>query len=242
MAGRGDDACLLGRTAKMPGIDWRAWERSDWRRVPGGSRRYRNVHTGVEISRRQFDEHYGSAAAFRTYERKAAHKAAELEAPLRPARGRKSARKLIGKAREEEILARREAALQKRIAEITTRKHLRRPRTLTNISGSNFKRGSIGRHFELPVDYVAIESFRQQVKSWGHAFGYFVGVNFIDTRSGETGSFSGFKLRSISKPFTIDDMRSLIAEAEEKDYIEVYSCFMYVALDINYARRRGYKK
>ncbi len=223
-------------------IQWRNWTRSDWKRAPGKARNYVNKQTGARISRRQYDEHYGSAAAFRTYERKAAHKASEFEAPLRPARGRASALKLSQKERERIALDRREAAAQKKITEAISRKQTRKLRVPKSVSSKSFPAKRLGRTFQLPIDRGAIEAFRQTVQRWGNAHGYFVGVDFIDTRTGHVGAFAVFGLRSLSKSFSERDMHNLLQSITSKNYIEAFGAFMYVGLKIEYARRRGYKK
>ncbi len=223
-------------------IHWRDWARGDWKRAPGKARNYVNTKTGAQISRRQYDEHYGSAAAFRTYERKAAHKAAESEAPLRPARGRKSALKLPQKERERIALERREAVAQKKIDKAINRSQARKPRTPKSLTSKNFPTKRLGRAFELPIEYAEIEGFRQKAAAWGNARGYFVGANFIDTRTGDTGSFAMSQLRSMRKAFSEVDFDNLLRAIAAKDYIEAFSAFMYVALKIEYARRRGYPK
>ena len=62
-----------------------------WKPLGGKSRKFRNLSTGEEISRRQFDRRYGSLSkgGFTSYEKKAKATPAEIR-KARPARGRRS--------------------------------------------------------------------------------------------------------------------------------------------------------
>lgn len=227
----------------MAGIPWGKYERSDWRRVPGASRRYVNVHNpDVTISRRQFDEHYGAARAYGTYEKKAKHKAKEPEALLRPARGRTSARKLTPAEKEAELgrrrVAAKEAATVKRIERERGKQH-KYPRT---IDLRTFKKGKIHRTIELPVSFEAVEEVRAAAARSRIVFGYYVGANLIDDRSGDKIAFAAFGLRDIHMAFTRRDFDKLIKKAQEKTYAQLVSLWIHLTLKSAVAfDRNGWK-
>lgn len=224
----------------MAGIPWGKYERSDWRRLPGTSRRYVSVlNPDVTISRRQFDEHYGAAASFGTYEKKAREKAKEPEALLRPARGRTSARKLSPSEREAEINRRKVAQQERRTEEkISARrgKHYRYPKQITL---RNFKRGQIFRVIELPVSYEAVESVRASAAKSRLIFGYLVGANMVDDRTGAPRVFSAFGLRDINYSFSQADFTNLLKKAKEKSYASLVSLFIHLTLKEDTARSRN---
>lgn len=224
----------------MAGIPWGKYEREDWVRVPGAQRRYRlRSSPNITISRRQFDEHYGAVRAYGTNEKKAKHKSAEPEAILRPARGRKSALKIAPAAKEAEINRRRviakEAATEKKI-QAGRNKVYKYPKS---IDLRTFKRGKIHRTIELPVDYDAVENTRQAAAKSRIIFGYYVGVNMIDTRNGQKIAFAGFSLRDINMKFTQRDFNKLIEKAKEKTYAELVSLWIHLTLKSKIATDRN---
>lgn len=228
----------------MAGIPWGKYDRSDWRRVPGASRRYVLVgNPDITISRRQYDEHYGAAVPYGTYEKKAKHKSQEREAPLRPARGRTSALKLKESEKEAEIGRRRvtakETATQKRIDRERGKAH-KYPKS---IDLRTFKKGKISRTIELPVMYEAVESVRSAAAKSRIVFGYYVGANMIDLKSGERISFAAFAMRDINMAFKPSDFTKLIKKAQEKTYAELISLWIHVKLKSAVAvDRNGWKK
>lgn len=227
----------------MAGIPWGKHEREDWRRVPGAQRRYAlKSNPDITISRRQFDEHYGAVRAFGTYEKKAKHKATEPEALLRPARGRTSARKLTPTEKEVELgrrrVAAKESATMKRIERERSKQH-KHPRT---IDLRTFKKGKIHRTIELPVSFDAVENTRAAAAKSRIVFGYYVGVNMIDLRSGQRISFAAFGLRDIHMAFKPSDFDKLIKKAQEKTYAELVSLWIHLTLKSAVATdRNGWK-
>lgn len=224
----------------MAGIPWGKYEREDWLRVPGGSRRYAlRSNPDITISRRQFDEHYGAVRAYGTYEKKAKHKAREPEALLRPARGRTSARKLSPAEKEIELGRRRvsakEAATVKRIDRERGKAH-KYPRS---IDLRTFKKGKIHRTIELPVSLEAVETVRAAAAKSRIVFGYYVGANMIDLRSGERISFAAFGLRDVHMAFTRRDFDELMKKVEEKTYAELISLWIHLTLKSAVAKDRN---
>lgn len=227
----------------MAGVPWSKYDRSDWRRLPGAQRRYVSIHNpDVTISRRQFDEHYGSAASYGSYERKARAKSKEPEALARPARGRTSARKLSPAQREVELQRRK---VEKQETETTKKiqrlqgKQRKYPHT---IDLRSFKKGKVFRRVELPVDYSAVESVRAAAAKSRIVFGYYVGANMIDDRSGEPRVFSLFGLRDINMPFTHKDFNNLLKKAREKSYASLVSLWIHLTLKSDVAtKRNGWK-
>lgn len=228
----------------MAGIPWGKYDRADWRRSPGASRRYYLVsHPNTTISRRQYDEHYGAARPYGTYEKKAKLKSQEREAILRPARGRTSALKLKESEKEAEIGRRRvvskDAATQKRIDRERSKAH-KYPRS---VDLRTFKKGKISRTIELPVMYAAVESVRAAAAKSRIVFGYYVGANMIDIKSGERISFAAFSLRDINMVFKPADFDKLIKKAQEKTYAELISLWIHIKLKSAVAiDRNGWKK
>lgn len=229
------------------GIDWSAFEGGDWQRVRGDkARRYVNKKTGVVISRRQFLQHYGKAQAFGTLEKRAKYYSKSDKQLLRPARGRKSALRVI-ESEKTAIAARRRLERQEKAADKKIEKELKRKRrTPKKISVSNFKKGKISRNIELDVDYSEIERVRLEAKKSGIVFGYLVGANMI-TEMGEDRTFTTIKLRSISKSFKREEFDSMLETVQQMSYATLVSLFVHLSLSIDVARKRnnwkgGHKK
>jgi hypothetical protein len=227
----------------VAGIPFGKYERSDWRRVPGAQRRYALVSDpSVTISRRQFDEHYGAAVPYGTYEKKTKLKSKEREALLRPARGRTSALKLSPAEKEAELgrrrVAAKEAATEKKVA----RGRAKQYRYPTKIDLRNFPKGRIYRTFELPVSYDAIVTVREAAERSRIVFGYYVGANLID-RDGELRSIAQFSLRDIKMKYTELDFEKLMKKVQEKDYAQLISLWIHLKLKEEIAiKRNGWKK
>lgn len=227
----------------MAGIPWGKYDRSDWRRLPGATRRYYNTQNpDVTISRRQFDEHYGSASAFGTYERKARAKAKEPEALARPARGRTSARKLAPAEREVELqrrkVAQQETRTNKKIERLRGKQH----KYPHKIDLRSFKKGKLFRRVELPVEYEAVETVRAAAAASKLVFGYYVGANMVDDKTGEARVFSLFALRDVNMPFTRKDFANLLKKAQEKSYASLVSLWIHLTLKSAVAtNRNGWK-
>jgi hypothetical protein len=225
-------------------VKWSEFEGGDFERVPGDkARRYRLKSDPKQvISRRQFDQHYGKARAYGTLEAKAKHKASEPGALLRPARGRKDARKLTGTEREQEIQRRRVAAKEKAIDAALARQQSKKLRYPHKITLRTFKPKMQTRGFEVPVDTQAIDSVRASAKASGFIFGYIVGLILIDMRSGAKLTPTLFALRDIAKPFTERDMDNAVRMAQEKHtYTEWAGMWMKLRLTKAAAKRNGKK-
>lgn len=227
----------------MAGIPWGKYDRNDWVRVPGALRRYAlRSNPSITISRRQFDEHYGAASAYGTYEKKAKAKSTEREALLRPARGRKSARKLSPEQQEVELNRRKVAAKESAIDKRVQRERNKAHKYPTRIDLRSFKKGSIYRVIELPVSHSAIESVRAAASKSRIVFGYYVGANMIDDRSGERISFAQFGLRDVHMAYTERDFQTLMDKAKEKSYAQLVSTWIHLKLKEDIAIKNGWKK
>lgn len=227
----------------MAGIPWGKYDRSDWRRVPGATRRYVNVNNpDITISRRQYDIHYGAASKYGSYERKAKAKSHEAEALLRPARGRTSARKLSPVEREVEAgrrrVAKQERDTEQKIARLRGQKH----KSPTKIDLRSFKRGKIYRRITVDVSHAAVENVRASAARSGLVFGYYVGANLIDDKTGEPRTISAFPLRDIDMPFTRKDFNKLIKKINEKSYATLVSLWIHLTLKQAVAKNRNHWK
>lgn len=220
-------------------IPWGVFQKSDWVRIPG--RKFKNPETGIEISRRQYDKHYGALVPYGSYEKKAAVKKSEPGSILRPARGRKNATKLTGAARENELSLRKlratEAAASKRIAKERGRAFVR-PKKITV---ANFKAGKISRTIELPVEYEPIEETRAAANASRVVFGYVVGANLINENTGEDRTYTQFALRHISMRYSKADFAELLDELEEIEYATVVSLFIKLSLKMEVAKAKKAK-
>jgi hypothetical protein len=219
-------------------IDWGRYQRGDWRMQSGKSKRYINRQTGEEISRRQFDQHYGSAAAYGTIDKRAKYNAAQGKNLLRPARGRSSALKLT---EAEKIVERSKRKVQKaeKLADKKINSEINKKRhALKRITLSNFKTGKISRNIELPVEYDAIVETIRSARDSKIVFGYFVGANLI-TDMGEDRTFTATRLRSISMGFTREEFDDMIDEAMGLTYARLVSLFVHLSLKIEVARSRN---
>ena len=210
-------------------MKWGDFRATDWKRIPGGARRYVNAKTGDEISRRQYLQHYGGATAYGTLEKRAKHLSKTEKQLLRPARGRKSALRLSETEKIVEYNKRkvnkREAEADKKIARELSKKR-RAPKKITI---DNFKRGKISRNVVLPIEFEPIEAVRQEAEDSKLVFGYMVGANLI-TSEGEDRTFVAIKLRSISKKFTERDYQNLLDKANEISYAKLVSFFVHLYL------------
>lgn len=218
----------------MAGIPWTKYDRSDWRRVPGASRRYANVlNPNVTISRRQFDEHYGSAAEFGTYERKAKKNATSETQLLRPARGRTSALKIAPELKNAELNKRKvikaESAHDKKVARLQSR-HDRIP---SSISLRNFGNKKAIRKFRTPVSREAIESIRAAGEKSRIVFGYWVGLEIVSERDNRILTPTCFAQRDIREPFTEADFLKALQMAQVKNYATLTG--MWIALHLTRA-------
>lgn len=191
------------------------FDRTDWVRVPGKARQYRNILNNTIISRRQFDEHYGAVAAYGTNEKKAKYKAREPEALLRPARGRKSALKKSTEEKIRELGIRRikkeENDADKLVEKFRTKK-IRAPHTFTL---KNFRRGTSSRRFAVPPSQPEIETIRQGAAKSRIIFSYLVGLMFVDAH-GKLKAVSQFSARDIETPYSARDFEQALDIAKNK--------------------------
>lgn len=224
----------------MAGIPWGKYDATDWVRIPGPQRRYRNIRNpSIEISRRQFDEHYGAASKFGTYEKKARAKAQEPEALLRPARGRTSGRKLTPAQKEVELGRRkvsREEAKQQKLIDKLSSKQTRSPKTITL---RNFRKGTQIRRFRIGVDPQEIEALRQAGAKSRIVFGYWVGLEMVSERDGQIKTLSLFSQRDINMPFTERDFRKALEKAAEKNYATLTGMWIAMHLTMAAAKKNG---
>lgn len=223
-------------------LNWSKYDRSDFERIPG-SRNYRLKSGGTEISRRQFDQHYGRLQGT-TIERARDDARERIGAAqlLRPARGRKSGRKLSFDEREVEIARRQESAQAKRVKKKISTESARKSRLPKNLKKSHFKNDWIMRGYNLPLDQKAIDDARAMAQKSGIVFSYLVGVNLVDIRTGDerTMTYSAGAIL-ISDRFTMADFEQMMDAAYEKDYAVPVSAFIKFKLKRgNYPKsRRG---
>jgi hypothetical protein len=209
-------------------------------RVPGAARQYTlRGNPAIKISRRQYDQHYGAATAFGTYEKKAKFKSREREAILRPARGRKSALKLAPIEKEQEIQRRKIAQQESRTLKRVQTERQKQHRYPTKIDLRNFKHGRKYRTIELPVSYEAIENTRAAAEKSGLVFGYYVGANLISERDGERISIAQFGLRHIAMKYKLKDFDDLMSKVQEKSYANLISLWIHLTLKADVATKRN---
>lgn len=226
----------------MAGIPWGRYDKSDWVRVPGAARRFRNLkNPNVTISRRQFDEHYGAVSFFGTNEKKARVNAQSALQLLRPARGRKSALKLTPAEKESEINRRRVIAQeikQQKLTERLTTKHNRLPQKITL---RNFRKGTQIRKFRTDVNREQIEGLRIAAQQSRIVLSYWVGLEMVSDRDGQLKSVSLFPQREISMSFTQRDMIKAMEKAREKSYAQLTGMFIAFHLTYQAAKKNGAK-
>ena len=209
----------------MAGIPWGKYDRSDWERVPKGAPGYSKTartfrlkqHPDVITSRRQYDEHYGSAAVHGTYERKTKRNAGDIQL-IRPARGRTSALKLTPAEQQAEINRRKTVkaeTAQQKLANKLRGKTNRNPKSITL---RTFKTGTQIRRFRTGISHEAIESLRVAGERSRIVFGYWVGLELVSERDGEIKTPSLFTQRDIREPFTELDFQKALAVAAQKSY------------------------
>ncbi len=227
----------------MAGVAWGKYSRSDWERVPGGSRRYRlRGKPSVEISRRQYDEHYGSAAAFGTYERKAKKSAGTREQLLRPARGRTSARKLTPEQQEKELGRRRVTQAEAKQQKLIRKQQSKRPRLPTKITLRNFPKGKQIRRFRTDIDHGEIEGLRKAGAASRIVLGYWVGLELVSERDGKVIHISAFTMRDIKMSFTENDFNRALDLASQKTYAVLTGMFIAMHLTKAAAIKNGARK
>lgn len=217
----------------MAGIPWGKYDRTEWERIPGGARRYRlKQRHDITISRRQYDEHYGSAVQYGTYERKAKSQAGPKQL-LKPARGRTSALKLTPAEQEAELGRRRvvkqETAQQRKVAALRSKSN----RLPQNITLRNFAKGKQIRKFRTGINRDEIENIRIAAEKSHLIFGYWVGLELVSERDGQIKTPSLFFQRDIKMSFTERDFREALAKAQQLSYATLTG--MWIALHLTRA-------
>jgi hypothetical protein len=233
----------------VAGIPWGKYDRSDWERVPKGqagfsatARTFRlKQRHDVVISRRQFDENYGSASFFGTYEKKAKRNESNALQLLRPARGRKSALKLSPVERESEIGKRKVIKQETQQEKLIRRLSNKKPRTPQKITLKNFQKNKLIRRIRTGVDVDEIERLRYEASKSKIVFGYWVGLEMVSERDGQMKTPSLFSQRDIQLPFTDLDMDNALDVALSKSYAELTGMFIAFHLTKAAAKRNGVK-
>lgn len=189
-----------------------------WVTEPG--RYFRNTETGERITRRQFDKIYGRLAEKGLSSNEAQAKRNRTpEQLLKPARGRskykgpehEKEREIVRRSRE-----RKEVEAIKRERKQWEHALKKPPRVPKEITNRSFKPGHSGRSFTLPLEWEAIEKFRQAAAKNKNVLFYLVGLNFINPATHQKGSFSVIGKRTIDYPFSHADFAELERAAESK--------------------------
>jgi hypothetical protein len=232
----------------VAGIPWGKYDRSDWQRVPKGApgysataRTYRlTQHPSVIISRRQYDEHYGHAAAAGTYERKA--RANKGPAQLgKPARGRSSIKALSPAEQEVELGRRKIAQTERQTAKLSQRQLGKQVRIPKSITLRNFPRGHAIRSFRTGVNHDQIESIRLAAARSRLVFGYWVGLELVSERTGGIVTPSLFSQRDIQMAFTNEDFENALRTYANRyaNYAQLTGMFISLHLTRAAAERNG---
>ncbi len=214
--------------------------------MPGRAERFANLETGEVISRRQYDKLYGRLAAQGLSSNEAQAKrnrktegAAQL---LKPARGRSSARKLGEFERQVVAQAREEKRIEKVLQTKVERARSKNFKPPAKVTLRNFKPGRKGRSFRVNFDPSDIQATVEAARRYSGAFGYTVGVEFFDKRTGKTGAATLFDLRPVGEDFEDEDFEDIEAWADERTYLEVKAAFVYVALKESVYVKHAQKK
>jgi len=215
--------------------------KNDWVRIPG--RRFKNLKTGEELSRRQFDKQFGALAqaGLTSYETKA-EKNRQIEGIqqlAKPARGRKKLKEANPEKRRALLEERAEEEKEKKIEKVESRTATKKFRVPKSLSLRNFKKGRMGNKWRVSFDRDAIREFIKTASKFKGALGYTVGVEFIDDRTGKKGAATLFTLRDFSMEFTGDDFAEMIDYIMERMYIRPLNAIVYIALKKSYAERNA---
>lgn len=185
------------------------------------TREFINEATGQVLSRRQFDKLRGIFYEQKAAENKKKDEAAQL---LRPAKGRKSARKAAEPEKAKRVI---EARATKAKAKKIHRKKITRNLLTPGNMGERIE-------FETYDDYVEAWQEMQRIKS--DIAGYGLGINMVDTRTGRVLNSTVFHLMTPTTFIDEDEFESeMQAELESKLYAEFLSYFMHVAFSRVYA-------
>lgn len=215
-----------------------------WEYLGGKTRRYRNIATGQEISRRQYDQMFSPLS----YEKKAAHnkKINPEKAILRPARGRKSYVRSDEWA-QKEIAAQRLAALEKKKKEAEAQKRARdiqrrsdrkahKKIKVRKVSKRYLPKGKIG--WRLPFKtYDEYLTLLADAKATGVIHIYGLGFVGVDMRSAEERAITVYTMRSTSITEDEDDFNEAMETSiGEYSYLQFMHYFIFFGIDKEYVR------
>lgn len=214
---------------------WWRYDAADWVRVgTRTNRRYRNLLTGVEISRRQYKQHYSPSIK-------------SVEPLALPARGRSSLRKATPTQREVELgrrrVVKRRSVAQKKIKRIKSHK----PRKDVSFSVKAFPAKRQSKVFEVNPDLSEINYHRQKAAQSKNVSAYIVGVLLIDEDTGAERSISLFAARGIRDVFTQDDLDAgedaieNLHVSQKSGSLVAVSWWMRVFLTRSAAKKHGIK-
>lgn len=207
---------------------------SDFRPIKGDStRKYQNIKTGEIISRRRYDETYGAARQFGTYEKKS--KINEEIDPLlhfaRPSRGKpskiKETKKMTGEEKSQFILSSKSlkqshelSKKNQRIYDRKTNRLLKQPKKINTKTFTKGKR-SMWRDYYTRPDYDSMLDFLILAKSDKRISRYQIGFEVLNEKRSTTYPMTIIQLRDFSVPFTYEDYESMVANIEERGYIQI---------------------
>ncbi len=191
---------------------------TDFKRVPG--RRFENIKTGQIISRRQYDKHFGILAkqGFTGYETKsAANKKANLEAILRPARGRKKFVSVAQSPTEKAVETYKEIQTRNKVAEqnLKTKRINQKVSSKLKRSGrrKSFRTQSFGMETRFKKIYVgfsreAVDEMLAKIRTENRDVeAYMIGAWGIDTEDGSRFGFNILGLRDIRTGHGFEKLR-----------------------------------
>jgi len=206
--------------------------KSDFVPIKGDkTRKYQNTKTGEVISRRAYDQKYGVARQFGSYETKSKTNASinPLEHFARPSRGKKSMLKEVEKFTQQEksefihkeITRQQEKELSKKNQRIYDNKMKRQLKPPRKINTKIFKKGrySMWRDYLTHIDYEDMLDIIIMGKQQGDLFGYQAGFEVLNEKENKTYIMTLLQLRDFSVPFTIEDYEEMIENLNERGYI-----------------------
>lgn len=228
----------------MEGFDIR-----DWTRVPGSTRRYKNIKTDVEVSRHQFDKmRFGL-----THKQKAKQSfiADPKTAVLRPAKGRKSALSAPPEMKEAIAVARLDIKEQKKIAKEEEKRAKAEARKIehalnkkvpqSKITKQSLKTGQMGVRKPF-TDYKDFLRLLDDARNLGVIFSYSLGWRGVSERPENAGKYldvTVFTQQHISKTISEDDFNQEFETSFlEKAYMKFKNFFMHFAFKKEYAQAR----
>lgn len=219
---------------------------ANYKPLGGKTRRYLNLDTGEEISRRQYLKETKNTS----FEEIAANNRARnpLQAALRPARGRKSAlkddaREMIAQARIEADRRRRELdeeRRQKRRIELEIQRAVNKKVRRKKVTKALLPAGKMG--VRLPFgeysDYLAM---LKEARAIGVVFAYSLGAVMRDEETAQERDATLYPLMSIKDTVDEEDLKDTTAEfIESKSYGLVFAhWFIHLAYSKQYALEKA---